>query len=74
MSVEIPAARLERLRELVSSNGVVSLREAQRALGVSVMTVRRDFTALEEKGLVRRTRGGHRRGSGGSGQALYRAK
>ncbi|GAA3807467.1 DeoR/GlpR family DNA-binding transcription regulator [Streptomyces chiangmaiensis] len=42
----------------MSSNGVVSLREAQRALGVSVMTVRRDFTALEEKGLVRRTRGG----------------
>lgn len=37
---------------------MVSLREAQRALGVSVMTVRRDFAALEERGLVRRTRGG----------------
>ncbi|UPK75582.1 DeoR/GlpR family DNA-binding transcription regulator [Nocardioidaceae bacterium SCSIO 66511] len=58
MATEIPAARLERLRELVDRRGVVSLKQAQEALDVSVMTVRRDFAALEELGVVRRTRGG----------------
>ncbi|HLR85375.1 MAG TPA: DeoR/GlpR family DNA-binding transcription regulator [Nocardioidaceae bacterium] len=58
MVVEIPAARLERLRELVGRWGVVSLKEAQQELGVSAMTVRRDFAALEGMGVVRRTRGG----------------
>lgn len=58
MGVDIPAARLERLRELVASNGVVSLKQAQAVLAVSEMTVRRDFAALEEMGLALRTRGG----------------
>lgn len=58
MAVEIPAARLERLRALVDRRGVVSLKQAQEALDVSVMTVRRDFAALEQMGVVRRTRGG----------------
>src|SRR5690625_6035407 len=58
MVVEIPAARLERLRELVGRWGVVSLKEAQQELGVSAMTVRRDFAALEGMGDVRRKRGG----------------
>lgn len=58
MASEIPAARLERLRDLVDRNGVVSLKQAQVALDVSVMTVRRDFAALEQLGVVRRTRGG----------------
>lgn len=58
MATEIPAARLERLRELVDQRGVVSLKQAQEALDVSVMTVRRDFAALEQLGVVRRTRGG----------------
>lgn len=55
---EIPAARIERIRALVSANGVVSLRSVQAELGVSPMTVRRDFAALESLGVVRRTRGG----------------
>jgi DeoR/GlpR family transcriptional regulator of sugar metabolism len=55
---EIPAARIERIRELVTASGVLSLRTAKAELGVSEMTVRRDFAALEEMGLVRRTRGG----------------
>lgn len=58
MVAQIPAARLERLRELVDREGVVSLRQAQASLEVSEMTVRRDFATLEEMGLVRRTRGG----------------
>jgi DeoR family fructose operon transcriptional repressor len=54
----IPAARRERIRQLVGESGVVSLREVQEELGVSAMTVRRDFATLAEMGLVRRTRGG----------------
>jgi DeoR/GlpR family transcriptional regulator of sugar metabolism len=55
---DIPAARLERIQELVRRNTVVSLRQVQQELGVSEMTVRRDFAALDELGIVRRTRGG----------------
>jgi DeoR/GlpR family transcriptional regulator of sugar metabolism len=55
---DIPAARMERIRALVNASGVVSLRKAKAELGVSEMTVRRDFAALEELGIVRRTRGG----------------
>lgn len=58
MAADIPAARLERIQELVRRNSVVSLRQVQEALGVSEMTVRRDFAALDELGIVRRTRGG----------------
>jgi DeoR/GlpR family transcriptional regulator of sugar metabolism len=54
----IPAERLERIQQLVSQRGIVSLRSAMHELGVSQMTVRRDFAALEEMGVVRRTHGG----------------
>jgi DeoR family transcriptional regulator, glycerol-3-phosphate regulon repressor len=54
----IPAERTQQLRLLVQRRGVLSVREAQAALGVSRVTVRRDFVALEETGLVHRTRGG----------------
>jgi DeoR family transcriptional regulator, glycerol-3-phosphate regulon repressor len=55
---DIPAERTEQLRLLVQRRGILSVREAQAALGVSQVTVRRDFVALAETGLVRRTRGG----------------
>lgn len=58
MTIDIPAARRERIQELVRRNTVVSLKQVQEELGVSEMTVRRDFAALDELGLVRRTRGG----------------
>lgn len=58
MAADIPAARLERIQELVRRNSVVSLRQVQEDLGVSEMTVRRDFAALDELGIVRRIRGG----------------
>jgi DeoR/GlpR family transcriptional regulator of sugar metabolism len=58
VAVDIPAARLERIQELVRRDTVVSLRQVQQELGVSEMTVRRDFAALDELGVVRRTRGG----------------
>jgi DeoR/GlpR family transcriptional regulator of sugar metabolism len=58
VSPRIPAARIERIRRLVEQSGVVSLRQVMEELGVSEMTVRRDFAALEEMGVVQRTRGG----------------
>lgn len=58
MTIDIPAARRERIQELIRRNTVVSLKQVQTELGVSEMTVRRDFAALDELGLVRRTRGG----------------
>lgn len=36
----------------------MSLREVKAELGVSEMTIRRDFALLQQRGLVRRTRGG----------------
>lgn len=58
MVLEIPAMRLERLKELIADEGALSLRTAMTVLDVSEMTVRRDFAALEDLGLVQRTRGG----------------
>lgn len=58
MSDNIPAARLKLIQELVERDGVVSVKDAQEALNVSAITVRRDFHQLEQMGLVQRTRGG----------------
>lgn len=58
MSIEIPAVRLERLRLLVRQKGILSLHEAREELGVSEVTLRRDFAALDRAGDVERTRGG----------------
>jgi DeoR family glycerol-3-phosphate regulon repressor len=55
---DIPAERTQQLRLLVQRRGVLSVKDAQAALGVSQVTVRRDFVALAETGLVRRTHGG----------------
>jgi DeoR/GlpR family transcriptional regulator of sugar metabolism len=57
-SQRFPAARLERLRELVIQRRALSFRQVMQELGVSEMTVRRDFAALEELGFARRTHGG----------------
>ncbi|MEV7608613.1 DeoR/GlpR family DNA-binding transcription regulator [Microbacterium sp. NPDC089320] len=45
---------LSRLRE----SKAISLTDAAQTLGVSEMTVRRDFTAMEAQGIARRVRGG----------------
>ena len=58
MVLDIPAVRLERLKELIADGGALSVRTAMSVLDVSEMTVRRDFAALEDLGLVQRTRGG----------------
>ena len=50
--------RLAWLRSHLETEGSVTFAAAARALGVSEMTIRRDVTELEERGLARRVRGG----------------
>jgi DeoR family transcriptional regulator, fructose operon transcriptional repressor len=52
------AVRLRWLTERLDTNGSVTIAEAAAVLGVSEMTIRRDITELEERGAVRRVRGG----------------
>jgi DeoR family transcriptional regulator of aga operon len=51
-------ARATAIVEEVLRQGEVSVEALSARLGVSLATVRRDLTALEEQGLVRRTHGG----------------
>jgi DeoR family fructose operon transcriptional repressor len=54
----ISAGRRRRILDLANQRGVVSVRELCDALGVSDMTIRRDFRALEREGMLHRTHGG----------------
>jgi DeoR/GlpR family transcriptional regulator of sugar metabolism len=51
-------ARQVNILEVVASTGAATTRELSAQFGVSEMTVRRDLQTLEDKGLVRRIRGG----------------
>ena len=50
--------RLDRLTQQVDSHGRIEITAAALELGVSEMTIRRDLKELEERGAVRRVRGG----------------
>jgi DeoR family fructose operon transcriptional repressor len=52
--------RLQWLTDRLDADGVVTIAEAARALGVHDMTIRRDLIELEARGSVRRVRGGAR--------------
>jgi endonuclease-8 len=54
----IAARRRQQIVALTGQRGVVSVRELCDALGVSDMTIRRDFRALERQGALQRTHGG----------------
>lgn len=54
------AARQAKIRDHLAAQPGLSVSELARKFGVSEMTVRRDFTALEDQDLVRRTHGGAR--------------
>jgi DeoR family glycerol-3-phosphate regulon repressor len=55
----IPAgARHARILQLVDGNGFILVAEAAERLAVSEMTIRRDLSLLEDKGLIVRTHGG----------------
>jgi DeoR family transcriptional regulator of aga operon len=50
--------RLTSILEILQQSGSVSVDQLRTKLDVSVVTVRRDLTVLEERGLLRRTHGG----------------
>jgi DeoR family fructose operon transcriptional repressor len=58
MKNEIPAERRVRILELLREKGIVRVDELSSGLNVSVITIRRDLTILEEEGLLERTHGG----------------
>lgn len=55
---ELAPKRLERLRQLLRQNRIVSVIELSHLLHVSVATVRRDLEQLENSGEIRRVHGG----------------
>lgn len=54
----LPEERRKHIIDALRENGKVEVDELSETLGVSPMTIRRDLSALEEKGLVVRTYGG----------------
>ena len=54
----IPAARQSTIVDLIKKDGLVTVEALSNILNVSVITVRRDLSVLEEKGLLERTHGG----------------
>jgi len=56
--LHIVEQRRERLRELIRTDGFLPVDELSKRLGVSVVTVRRDLTAVAARGHITRTRGG----------------
>ena len=55
---KIPAQRQQDIYHLAESRGTVSVGELSTFLGVSEITIRRDLSALERRGMVERTHGG----------------
>jgi len=58
MAVLLAEERRQKLAEIVSQRGFVSLNELIEATGASESTVRRDLEFLHDSGIVRRTHGG----------------
>lgn len=55
---DIAARRRQQIVELANRRGIISVQELCQELGVSDMTIRRDFRMLSRAGVIRRTRGG----------------
>lgn len=54
----ITEERRKKILELVEKEGIVNLQQLTEAFHVSIYTIRRDLTDLEEKGLLKKTHGG----------------
>ncbi len=57
-STLLPKERLVRIHDIVQKEGAARVAELAALFGTSAMTIRRDLTELEAKGLVVRTQGG----------------
>jgi DeoR family glycerol-3-phosphate regulon repressor len=58
MKKEIPEKRKSSILSIVNGSGQASISDLADRLGISHETVRRDLTALEERGLLRKVHGG----------------
>lgn len=58
MKNEIPAERRAKILGLLRDQGIVRVDELSSSLNVSVITIRRDLSTLEQEGLLERTHGG----------------
>ena len=54
----IPAARQAMIVDLIKKDGLVTVEALSKTLEVSVITIRRDLSVLEETGVLERTHGG----------------
>jgi len=54
----IPAERQERITELIEEKGAVKVTELSDTFAVPVLTIRRDLSVLEERGILERSHGG----------------
>jgi DeoR/GlpR family transcriptional regulator of sugar metabolism len=54
----ITEARRKKILEMIEREGIVNLQQLTDAFDVSIYTIRRDLTDLEEKGLLKKTHGG----------------
>jgi DeoR/GlpR family transcriptional regulator of sugar metabolism len=54
----LKSTRLSQIRQLVNSNGHVTVQQLNQLLNVSEATIRRDLDELSQDGLVNRTHGG----------------
>lgn len=67
--------RREKLREFVEKNGVVTLGQISGLLpDVSLMTIHRDLTYLQEQGLLQKIRGGARYIGAGANEPSFSAR
>jgi len=62
-TVSIPE-RWEQIIKFVQARGIAEVSDIAHELDVSVVTVRRDLTRIEQRGLIRRTHGGARAADG----------
>lgn len=54
----LPAERRQKMSRIINEQGAVNTRDLAEALGISIMTVRRDLKTLEEQNLLKITWGG----------------
>lgn len=54
----LPAERRRKMAQMINEQGTVNTRDLARALGISIMTVRRDLKSLEEQNQLKITWGG----------------
>ena len=54
----IPEDRKKAILDLLNEKGYLSVEELAKAVYVSIPTIRRDLSALEKEGSIKRTHGG----------------